>query len=306
MRRTASRLAYTLMVLLVSSIAVFYAIRLSGGDATAAALPGSATEEFREAFRESMGFNQPIYQQYFTFIGKILSGNPGNSLTNNASLTGMLGDHGMNSLILGGAAFVLVFAIGIPLGMLASLRRNSWTDHGIMSFSTIAMAIPNFWLALLTVWLFASTLGWLPSAGCCNFRQLVLPAVVLSFEGIALTVRMTRSSMIEVQNSDFIRTLRAGGISEWRVTSKHVLRNALIPIISLAGLRIGQIVGYALIVETIFGWPGLGQVLVNAILRRDYTVAQFFSLILVAVVVLGNWLADTGYTIANPRLRKST
>jgi ABC-type dipeptide/oligopeptide/nickel transport system permease component len=218
----------------------------------------------------------------------------------------MLGDHGMNSLILGGAAFVLVFAIGIPLGMLASLRRNSWTDHGIMSFSTIAMAIPNFWLALLTVWLFASTLGWLPSAGCCNFRQLVLPAVVLSFEGIALTVRMTRSSMIEVQNSDFIRTLRAGGISEWRVTSKHVLRNALIPIISLAGLRIGQIVGYALIVETIFGWPGLGQVLVNAILRRDYTVAQFFSLILVAVVVLGNWLADTGYTIANPRLRKST
>ncbi|HIC14230.1 MAG TPA: ABC transporter permease, partial [Gemmatimonadetes bacterium] len=140
MRRTAGRLAYTLMVLLVSSIAVFYAIRLSGGDATAAALPGSATEEFREAFRESMGFNQPIYQQYFTFIGKILSGNPGNSLTNNASLTGMLGDHGMNSLVLGGAAFVLVFAIGIPLGMLASLRRNSWTDHGIMSFSTIAMA----------------------------------------------------------------------------------------------------------------------------------------------------------------------
>ena len=111
--------------------------------------------------------------------------------------------------------------------------------------------------------------------------------------------------MIESQNSDYVRTLRAGGLSEWRITCKHVLRNALIPIISLAGLRIGQIVGYALIVETIFGWPGLGQVLVNAVLRRDYPVAQFFSLVLVALVVLGNWLADTGYTIANPRLRKS-
>ena len=306
MKRTAGQLVYAVLVLLVSSIAVFYAIRLSGGDSSAAALLGTATPEFREAFRERLGLNEPIYQQYFTFIGKVVSGNPGTSLTNNAPLTKMLKIHGQNSLILGGAAFGLVFAIGIPLGIIASLRRNSWTDHGIMSFSTVAMAIPNFWLALLAVWLFASTLGWLPAAGCCSLKQLVLPAVVLAFEGIALTVRMTRSSMIESQNSDYVRTLRAGGISEWRITGKHVLRNAMIPIISLAGLRIGQIVGYALIVETIFGWPGLGQVLVNAVLRRDYPVAQFFSLVLVTLVVLGNWLADTGYTIANPRLRKST
>ena len=306
MKRTASRLVYTVIVLFVSSIAVFYAIRLSGGDATAAALPGSATEEFREEFRDRLGLNEPIYQQYFTYMGRILSGDPGNSLTNNKALTDMLTEHGRNSLVLGGAAFGLVFLVGIPLGILASLRRNSWADQGIMSFSTVAMAVPNFWLALLAVWLFASRLGWLPSAGCCGTKQLILPAAVLAFEGIALTVRMTRSSMIESQNSDYVRTLRAGGLSEWRITCKHVLRNALIPIISLAGLRIGQIVGYALIVETIFGWPGLGQVLVNAVLRRDYPVAQFFSLVLVALVVLGNWLADTGYTIANPRLRKST
>jgi peptide/nickel transport system permease protein len=306
MKRTASRLVYTVIVLFVSSIAVFYAIRLSGGDATAAALPGSATEEFREEFRDRLGLNEPIYQQYFTYMGRILSGDPGNSLTNNKALTDMLTEHGRNSLVLGGTAFGLVFLVGIPLGILASLRRNSWADQGIMSFSTVAMAVPNFWLALLAVWLFASTLGWLPSAGCCGTKQLILPAVVLAFEGIALTVRLTRSSMIESQNSDYVRTLRAGGLSEWRITCKHVLRNALIPIISLAGLRIGQIVGYALIVETIFGWPGLGQVLVNAVLRRDYPVAQFFSLVLVALVVLGNWLADTGYTIANPRLRKST
>ena len=150
-----------------------------------------------------------------------------------------------------------------------------------------------------------SVLGWFPSAGCCSPRQLVLPAVVLAMEGIALTVRMTRSAMLENLNLDFVRTLRAGGLAETSVIGRHVFRNALVPIVSLAGLRIGQIVGYALVVETIFGWPGLGQVLVNAVLRRDYPVAQFFSLVLVTIVLLGNWLADVGYTVVNPRLRKA-
>ena len=304
MKRIAARTVYTVVVLVLSSIAVFYAIRLSGGDALAARLPASATSEQREAFRELIGLNDAIYIQYFDYVGRLLSGDLGNSLTNNASISTMLVDHGRNSLILGAAAFALVFAIGVPLGILAAVRRNSWTDGGIMSFSVAAMAVPNFWLALLSVWVFASTLRWLPSAGCCGPRQLILPAVVLAMEGIALTVRMTRSAMLENLNQDFVRTLRAGGLSEVRIVGKHVFRNALVPIISLAGLRIGQIVGYALVVETIFGWPGLGQVLVNAVLRRDYPVAQFFSLVLVTVVVLSNWLADIGYTVANPRLRR--
>ena len=305
MKRIAARTVYTMVVLVLSSIAVFYAIRLSGGDALAARLPASATAEQREAFRELIGLNDAIYIQYFDYVGRLVSGDLGNSLTNNASISAMLVEHGRNSLILGAAAFALVFAIGIPLGILAAVRRNSWTDGGIMSFSVAAMAVPNFWLALLSVWLFASILRWLPSAGCCSPRQLVLPAVVLAMEGIALTVRMTRSAMLENLNQDFVRTLRAGGLSEVRIVGKHVFRNALVPVISLAGLRIGQIVGYALVVETIFGWPGLGQVLVNAVLRRDYPVAQFFSLVLITVVVLSNWLADIGYTVANPRLRRA-
>ena len=144
MKRIVSRLLYTVIVLFVSSIAVFYAIRLSGGDATAAAVPGSATEEFREEFRDRLGLNEPIYQQYFTYMGRVLSGDPGNSLTNNKALTAMLGEHGHNSLILGGTAFALVFLVGVPLGVLASIRRNSWADQGIMSLSTFAMAVPNF------------------------------------------------------------------------------------------------------------------------------------------------------------------
>ncbi len=305
MKRVAARTVYTLIVLILSSIAVFYAIRLSGGDATAARLPASATAAEREAFRESLGLNDPIYQQYFGYMGRVLSGDLGTSLTNNAQISSLVREHGRNSLILGAAAFVLVFAIGIPLGIAASLKRNSWADGGIMTFSVAGMAVPNFWLALLAVWLFASVLGWLPSAGCCSAKQLVLPAAVLAMEGIALTVRMTRSAMLENLEQDFVRTLRAGGLSEARVIGKHVFRNALVPIVSLAGLRIGQIIGYALVVETIFGWPGLGQVLVNAVLRRDYPVAQFFSLVLITIVVLSNWLADVGYTVVNPRLRRA-
>ncbi|MCH7583647.1 MAG: ABC transporter permease [Acidobacteria bacterium] len=305
MKRLVARTGYTIIVLILSSIAVFYAIRLSGGDATAARLPASASAQDRENFREKLGLNDPIYQQYFTYMGRVLTGDLGNSLSNNASISSMLRVHGRNSLILGATAFFLVFSIGIPLGILASIRRNTWLDGGIMTFSVAAMAVPNFWLALLAVWLFASTLGWLPSAGCCSPKQLILPATVLAMEGIALTVRMTRSAMLENLDRDFVRTLRAGGSSETRVIGKHVFRNSLVPIVSLAGLRIGQIIGYALIVEVIFGWPGLGQVLVNAVLRRDYPVAQFFSLVLITVVVLSNWAADVGYTIVNPQLRRS-
>lgn len=305
MKRLLARSVYTVIVLFLSSIAVFFAIRLSGGDAVAARVPASATAAEREAVKDQLGLNDPILEQYVDYITSVLTGDFGNSLTNNARISKLVTEHGKNSLILGAAAFALVFGIGVPLGILASLWRNSWLDGGIMSFSVAGMAVPNFWLALLAVWLFASTLGWLPSAGCCSPSQLILPAVVLAMEGIALTVRMTRSAMLENLGSDFVRTLRAGGLSELRVIGKHVFRNALVPIVSLAGLRIGQIVGYALVVETIFGWPGLGQVLVNAVLRRDYPVAQFFSLVLITIVVLSNWLADVGYTLVNPRLRKA-
>lgn len=305
MKRIAARSVYMLLVLFVSSVAVFYAIRLSGGDAIAARLPASATAEQREAFRELIGLNDPIHEQYLNYMGGVLTGDLGRSLTNNADISDMLLKHGLNSLVLGATAFALVFLIGVPLGMLAAVRRNSWVDSSVMTFAVGGMAVPNFWLALLLIWLFASTLGWLPSAGCCTPRHLVLPAIVLAMEGIALTVRMTRSAMLENMEQDFVRTLRAGGLSELRIVGKHVFRNALVPIISLAGLRIGQIIGYALVVEVIFGWPGLGQVLVNAVLRRDYPVAQFFSLVLVAIVILSNWLADLGYTVANPRLRKT-
>ena len=304
MRSVVKTTTLTLILLLVSSFAVFAAIRLSGGDVTAARLTAAASAEDRDEFRHQMGLDQPIFEQYVTYLGDMATGDLGHSLTNNAEISSLAVDKIKNSFILGVTALLLVFGIGVPLGMLAALKRNSWLDTGITSFSVAGMAIPNFWLALILIYIFSTSLGWLPSAGQGGIEYLVLPAIVLAAEGIALTVRMTRSAMLDNLSQDFVRTLRAAGLSERRIYFKHVLRNSLLPIISLAGLRVGQIVGYALVVETIFGWPGVGQTLVNGVLRRDYPVVQFFSLLLVIVVTLGNLAASVGYTLANPRLRK--
>jgi len=205
--------------------------------------------------------------------------------------------------VLGLAATILIYAIGLPLGALAAARRNTVVDQAITGISIAGMGMPNFWLALLLIFLFASKLHWLPSGGCCESKQLILPAVVLAAEGAAVTIRMTRSSMLEQLGQDYVRTHRAKGLSEMAVIYGRVFRNALNPVISLAGLRLGWLVGYALIVETIFQWPGIGYLLVDAILRRDYPVAQFFSLVLVTVVVIANLLADVAYGIVDPRIR---
>ena len=304
MKAVLLRTLTMLLLLMVSSFAVFAAIRLSGGDVTAARLPASASAEDRALFRQQVGLDKPIINQYFTYLGKLATGDLGNSLTNNARLSTLATEKIRNSLILGGSSMVVIFALGIPLGMIAAMRRNSWLDTGITSVSVAGMAIPNFWLALISIYVFSTLLGWLPSAGQGGIRYLILPTLVLSAEGIALTVRMTRSAMLENLGQDFVRTLRAAGVSERRIHLKHVLRSSLMPLISLAGLRVGQIAGYALVVETIFGWAGVGQALVNAVLRRDYPVVQLFSLLLVALVTLGNLMATVGYTLANPRLRK--
>jgi peptide/nickel transport system permease protein len=303
-RTILRRAIATFLLLLVSSFAVFAAIRLSGGDVTAARLPASASAADRELFRKQIGLDQPILTQYVRYLGDMARGDLGNALTNNAKISTLAGEKIRNSLILGGLSIVVIFVVGVPLGMLAAIRRNTWLDTGVTSLSVAGMAVPNFWLALIAIYVFSTVLRLLPSAGQGGIRYLVLPVLVLSAEGIALTVRMTRSAMLENLGQDFVRTLRAAGIGERRIHFTHVLRNSLLPIISLAGLRVGQIVGYALVVETIFGWSGVGQALVTAVLRRDYPVVQFFSLLLVAIVTLGNLLASIGYTLANPRLRR--
>ncbi len=293
----------TVIVLVVASIAVFYGLRLAPGDPTAGVLSPTALAEVREAYRQRLGLDQPILVQYGVYLKNLSQGDFGSSLVTGKSIQELLGYYGRNSLVLGVAAAVLIYGIGLPLGALAAARRNTAVDQAITGLSIAGMGMPNFWLALLLIYLFASKLHWLPSGGCCEPDQLILPAVVLAAEGAAVTIRMTRSSMLEQLGADYARTHRAKGLSETVVVYGRVFRNALNPLISLAGLRLGWLVGYALIVETIFQWPGIGYLLVDSILRRDYPVAQFFSLLLVTVVVVANLLADVAYGVADPRIR---
>jgi ABC-type dipeptide/oligopeptide/nickel transport system permease component len=293
----------TAIVLVVASIAVFYGLRIAPGDPTGGVLSPTVLEEVREAYRERLGLNEPIWVQYGVYLKNLARGDFGSSLVTGKSIEELLAYYGRNSLVLGLAATLLIYAIGLPLGAVAAARRNSLLDQAITGISVAGMGIPNFWLALLLIFLFAGRLHWLPSGGCCDPQQLILPAVVLAAEGTAVTIRMTRSSMLEQLGQDFVRTHRAKGLSENVVVYGRVFRTALIPVISLAGLRLGWLVGYSLIVETIFQWPGIGYLLVDAILRRDYPVAQFFSLLLVAVVVVANLLADVAYGVADPRIR---
>lgn len=290
-------------ILLIASIIVFYSLRFAPGDPTGAALNPAALEEVREAYRHRLGLNQPIYRQYLTYLSNLLRGNLGVSIINGTRISELLVTYGKNSLILGITAAFLTYAIGIPLGLLAAARRNTWIDRLVSGFAAIAMGIPNFWLALLLIYLFSSQLRWLPTSGTGSWKHLVMPAIVLAAEGIAVTARMMRSAMLDQLGQDFVRTHRAKGLSEPTIVVRRVARTALIPVISLAGLRFGWLIGYALVVETIFRWPGIGYLLVDSVLRRDYPVAQFFSLVLVFIVVVSNLAADILYAVADPRVR---
>jgi ABC-type dipeptide/oligopeptide/nickel transport system permease component len=293
----------TVIVLAVALVAVFYGLRFAPGDPTGGVLSPTVLESVRAAYRERLGLNLPIWLQFLTYLKNISHGDLGTSLVTGKSMGELLDYYGRNSLALGLSATFLTYAVGLPLGAIAAARRNSALDQLITGFSIAGMGMPNFWLALLLIFLFASKLHWLPSGGCCSPQQLILPAVVLAAEGTAVTIRMTRSSMLEQLGQDFVRTHRAKGLAENVVVYGRVLRNALIPLISLAGLRLGWLVGYSLIVETIFQWPGVGYLLVDAVLRRDYPVAQFFSLLLVTIVICANLLADIAYGMADPRIR---
>jgi len=298
------RTAYMLLIMAISSVVIFYALRTApGGPSGGGVLSPLSSQEVRQAYEKRLGLDRPVYEQYFVYVDHMAHGDLGESLVNGSPITDLLLTHARNSLLLGLTALAISYLIAIPLGVLAAVKRNTWIDQLAMGGAILGMGVPNFWLALILIYFFSLQWGLLPSAGCCSPTQLIMPALVLAAEGTAVTTRMVRSSMLEHLREDFVRALRAKGLPEWQVIGRHVLRNALIPVISLSGLRLGWLVGYALIVETIFRWPGVGYLLVDSVLRRDYPVAQFFSLLLIFFVLLANWLADIGYGLANPRIR---
>jgi peptide/nickel transport system permease protein len=300
---SARQLAYTVPVMVAASVVVFYSLRVAPGDPVNAVLSPLALEEARTALRDRLGLNEPIWQQYFIYIGNVFQGDFGSSLLNGSSVGSLLVEFGRRTALLAGLALCITYLVAIPLGVLAAVKRNTIWDQAASLIANLGMAIPNFWLALLLILLFSVNLAILPVGGSGSVRHLVLPVIVLSAEGVAVTMRITRSSMLEQLSQDYIRTLRAKGLSTWRIVWVHGLRNALIPVISLAGLRFGWLLGYTLIVEVVFRWPGVGFLLVDSVIRRDYPVAQTLSLVLTITVVLGNFLANLLYAAVDPRVR---
>jgi len=303
LRYLIRRLAWLVPMAVIISAVVFVAMRMIPVDPAELVIGPYATTEQRIMATQSLGLDKPIAEQYAIYLASVLHGNLGRSIKSGKEITALLAETVPNSLLLGGVALALAYLTAIPLGVIAAARQNSMIDQGAMTFALIGIAVPNFWLGLLLVMAFAVGLRWLPATGAGGISHLVLPAVTLGLQYTAIVARMTRSSVLEVLRQDFVRTLHAKGLRPGRIVYGHVLKNAVIPIISLAGLHIGGIIGGAVIVETIFAWPGVGQLLVNSILGRDYPVVQAVLTLLGIAVLLANVLADALYALADRRIR---
>jgi ABC-type dipeptide/oligopeptide/nickel transport system permease component len=287
----------------VISAVVFWAMRMIPVDPASLILGPWATPEQKELARVKLGLDQPVYVQYSIFMGNALHGELGQSIRSGKDVTELIRETLPNTLLLGMIAVVVIHVVAIPLGVISAIKHNTVVDQIAMIVALVGIGIPAFWLGLLLILLFSVHLGWFPAVGSGSWRHLVLPAVTLSLEGMALTARMTRSSMLEVLGQDYVRVARAKGLHERRVLYGHALRNAAIPIISLLGLRLGWLVGGAVVVEQIFTWPGMGRLLVESILARDYPVAQAILILLGVSVILANLLADALYALLDPHVR---
>ena len=298
------RFVYAIFLLFIASLFVFYGLRVAPGDVTDYIRTVTSGQEFGETLREQLGLNEPLPAQYFVFVKNYLSGDPGNSIITGAPITEILKDSGVNTVRLGASAIIIVYLLAIPLGLFAAWRRNSPQDQAIRFLAVLGMGIPNFFLAILLIQLFAVQLGWFPVAGPGGFRHLVLPAVILALESLAINIRLMRSSVLEELAKDYMRTLRAKGLRQRRIMWVHALRNSLVPVVAFAGIVIPLILGYTLIVEVIFRFQGIGFQLVESIQSRDYALAQSLALLFTAVVIFSNFLADIGHQLLDPRVRE--
>jgi ABC-type dipeptide/oligopeptide/nickel transport system permease component len=297
------RTLYGILLIFIASFVIFYGLRVAPGSITDVLTNPLNREALAPQLSSQLGLDKPLPVQYFVFAKHFLTGQLGVSMVSGQPISDLIGRAIWRTLILAAAAAFLTYAVAIPLGVLAAWKRNTIIDQGAMFFAVLGMGIPNFFLAVLLIHFFSVEHRWLPVAGYGDFKHLILPAVVLAAEAIAINLRVVRSSMLEELNKDYVRTLHAKGLSSARVVWVHVLRNALPPVIALAGVMLRTLLGYTLIVEVIFRWPGLGSQLVNSVLKRDYTLAQTLAILLTFAVIVFNILADVGQQWADPRTR---
>ncbi|WP_027723893.1 ABC transporter permease [Tuberibacillus calidus] len=307
------RILVSIPLLLGISILSFLIIQLAPGDPTSLFLDPNIKPEDREAFIEAYGLNDPVYIQYFHWLWQILHGNFGQSLImHGIPVSELILGRLPNTLLLMVSSAVLAFIISIPFGVLSATKPYTLTDYTVTTASFIGVATPSFWIGLVLLMFFAVKFPIFPSGGVATLNapfsiwdrlhHLILPAFVLAASDMAGLTRYTRSSMLDVLRQDYIRTARAKGFNSRKVVYKHGLRNALIPVVTIVGLIIPSFIGGAVVVENIFGWPGIGNLFLNAAFQRDYPVIMALTMISATLVVIGNLISDILYAIIDPRI----
>ena len=310
-RYLATRLVSLIPILFGTSIVAFLLIRLVPGDPAIALLGLEADASSLAALRQQLALDQPIIVQYVIWLGHILTGDFGRSIQGGRAVFPLLLGALAPTALLAAAALVISLLIAIPAGIVAAVSRNSSADYAASFLALCGLSLPSFWLGILLILTFSIYLPLLPASGyvsplvdpAAHLRHLVLPAVTLGAALAAATMRMTRATMLEVLRADYVRTARAKGLPRRTVIWGHALRNARIPIVTLLGIQLGQLLGGVVITETVFSWPGIGKLTVDAIFARDYPVVQGAVLLTATLFVLINLLTDLIYTVLDPRVR---
>ena len=301
-RYVLSRLGQTALVVFLSLTAVFGLVRLSG-DPVLLFMPTDIQAKDVDEFRQRLGFNDPLAVQYARFLSGAVRGDFGESLRYKRDALGLVLERLPATLLLAATAVALTLVIAIPLGVISAVRRDTVVDHVGTLATVLGQAIPGFWLGLMLIYLFAVQLRWLPTGGTGGVAHLVMPTTVLAAFFAARIARLTRSTVLEALGEDYVLTARAKGLGAGRVIGKHALRNAAIPVVTLAGLEIGQLLGGAVITETIFAWPGLGRLTVQALLNRDFPVVLAAVFVTSLTYTLINLTVDLAYGWLDPRVR---
>jgi len=298
----ARRLIALPFALVVVLSAVFFCL-LATGDPVDMLAPPQASAADKAQMRHDFGLDRPLPYQLGTFLARAARGDFGHSLFEDRPALGLALERFPNSLELATASTLFAIVLGVPLGVIAAVTRHRSIDRAVMAFALIGQSMASFWLALLLILLFAVQLRWLPVSGSGSPQAIILPSLALSFWLMALLARLTRSELLEVLGEDYVRTGSAKGLRRRAVLVRHALRNALIPLVTMTGVSLGWQFGGAVVIEAVFGWPGLGSLLLEAVLRRDYPLVLAGVAILATVFILINLLVDLLYTMIDPRIR---
>ena len=302
LRFITRRLGYSLLSLFLLSLTIFLFVRMTGDPTLLLVEPGASKEDIA-AIRERFGLDRPLWVQYGYFIGSLLQGDFGQSFYYRTAVLDLYLTRLPNSLLLAFAAMVFSLVVGIPAGILAAVRVGGFFDRAGKVFVLLGLSLPAFWVGLVLILFFSVFLEWLPSSGSGTVWHLLMPAFALGWFFAAAHMRMTRSSMLEVMGSEYIKLARLKGLPESRVIAKHAFKNALIPVLTLAGINLVIMINVAVVVETVFAWPGIGRLLYEGITFRDFPIVQAVVLIGGAMIVAVNLFIDILYAIIDPRIR---